>query len=266
MDIISEFSLLLGSVNWIVVILAMTVIVVVFKSYWNIGPTEVGLVRKRFGVKRLRSGSPVALNGEAGYQADLLMTGLRFKLWPLYTVTRHPLVQIPAGQIGVVIAQVGDGLPIGAKSAKYRPEFGNFHDVRAFMNNGGQKGVQRPVLPPGTVVPIHPVGFLVVAMNHVYGVPVAEEYVRLLRGKGDGFTHRAFGLRDDQMKVLRIEPRMEEAGGAIVDMVGIVTTLEGTPSPKGAMANRLGDFADIAELEEKPATKDSDLVEAILAS
>ena len=266
MDFFYSLALYLASISLTVVIPAIVVVVVLFKSFWNIGPTEVGLVRKRFGIKRLRSGSPVALDDEAGYQADLLMTGLRFKLWPLYTVTRHPLVQIPAGQIGVVIAQVGDALPIGAKSAEYKPEFGNFQDVRAFMNNGGQKGVQRPVLPPGTVAPIHPVGFLVVTMNHDYGVPVAEEYVRLLRGKGGGFTHEAFGLRDDQMTVLRIEPRKEENEGRIVDMVGIVTTLEGSPSPKGAMANRLGDFSDIAELESNPATKDSDLVEAILAS
>ncbi|MGH7089390.1 MAG: SPFH domain-containing protein [Stellaceae bacterium] len=255
-------------------IIVIVALFIIFMSFWNIGPTQVGLVRKRFGRKRLRSGSPLALDGEAGYQADLLMTGVRFKLWPLHTVTRHPLVQIPAGQIGVVIAQVGSSLPIGAKSADYKPEFGSFQDVRVFMNGGGQKGVQRPVLPPGTVAPIHPVGFLVVAMNHVYGVPVAEEYVHLLRNKkGDvgsaGFTHRTFGLTDEQMKVVRIEPRKIEDGhdaGNTADMIGIVTTLEGSPSPKGAMANRLGDFEDIAEHEKNAGVKDSELVEAILAS
>ena len=124
---------------------------------------------------------PVAFNGEAGYQADLLMAGLRFKLWPLYTVTRHPMVQIPAGQIGVVVAQVGEALPIGSKSADFKTEFGNFQDIRTFVRSGGQKGVQRPVLPPGTVAPIHPVGFLVIGKTRVYGVPVAEEYARIAR-------------------------------------------------------------------------------------
>jgi hypothetical protein len=266
MDLVREILAFPWSETWIAIAAMAVVAVVIFMSFWNIGPTEVGLVRKRFSFTRLRSGSPVALGGEAGYQAELLTTGLRFKLWPLYTVTRHPFVQIPAGQIGVVIAQVGDALPIGAKSAEYRPEFGNFQDIRAFMSGGGQKGVQRSVLPPGTVAPIHPVGFLIVAMNHVYGVPVAEEYVHLLRDKsGHGFTHAAFGLSDDQMKVVRIEPKTA-ADGKVIDMVGIVTTLEGSPSPKGAMANRLGDFNDIAELEQNSQTKDSDLVEAILAS
>ena len=219
MDLVREIIAFPWSQNWIAIAAMAVVAVVIFMSFWNIGPTEVGLVRKRFSFNRLRSGSPVALAGEAGYQADF-----------------------------------------------YKPEFGNFQDIRAFMNGGGQKGVQRSVLSPGTVAPIHPVGFLVVAMNHVYGVPVAEEYVHLLRDKsGHGFTHAAFGLSDDQMKVVRIEPKTA-ADGKVIDMVGIVTTLEGSPSPKGAMANRLGDFNDIAELERDPQTKDSELVEAILAS
>ena len=188
------------------VVALLVVVVIGMKSLWVIGPTQVGLVRKRFSRKRVDSGSPVALDGAAGYQADLLAAGLRFKLWPWYTVTRHPFVQIPAGQIGVVIAQVGKPLPIGAKSAIYKPEFGSFQDIRAFMTNGGEKGVQRTVLPPGTVAAIHPVGFLVVAFNTVYGVPVADEYVRLLRGSAGGLTHATFGLSDEQMEVVRIQP------------------------------------------------------------
>ena len=48
------------------------------------------------------------------------MPGLRFKFCLVYAVTKHPWVQVPAGQIGVVIAQVGEALPIGAKSAVYK--------------------------------------------------------------------------------------------------------------------------------------------------
>jgi regulator of protease activity HflC (stomatin/prohibitin superfamily) len=247
------------------VLVLVILIIVMINSLWMIGPTQVGLVRKRFSWKRLESGSPVAFNGAAGYQADLLTAGLRFKLWPWFTVTRHPLVQIPAGQIGVVIAQVGRPLPIGAKSAVYKAEFGSFQDVASFMRNGGEKGVQRIVLPPGSVAAIHPVGFLVVALNHVYGVPVADEYVSLLRRAGGGLTHQTFGLIDEQMMVVRIQPRTT-TDGKLIDMVGIITTLEGSPSPQGAMANRLGDFADIAALEANPATQNSELVEAVLNS
>src|SRR5215475_11225618 len=115
MYIISAFS----TGAWIAIIVAAVAAYTVWRSLWTIGPTEVGLVRKRFSLKKLSKGDPVAFGSEAGYQADLLMAGLRFKLWPIYTVTRHPMVQIPAGQIGVVVAQVGAALPIGAKSAIY---------------------------------------------------------------------------------------------------------------------------------------------------
>jgi hypothetical protein len=69
------------------------------------------------------------------------MPGLRFKFVLMYAVSRHPWVQVPAGEIGVVIAQVGEPLPIGAKSAVYRPEFGNFTDVAAFVAKLVQEGV-----------------------------------------------------------------------------------------------------------------------------
>ncbi len=237
-------------------------LVVLMRSTRNIGPTEVGLVRKRFGAKKLKDGNAVAFHGEAGYQARLLMPGVQFKLWPLYDVTHHPMVQIPAGQIGVVIAQVGEPLPTGAKSGIYKAQFGNFQDVVAFVEGGGQKGVQRLVLPPGAVVPIHPVGFLVISKETVYGVPVDEAYAELER-KGR-LKPETFGLEPAELEVVRIEPRVYQ-DGKVVDMIGIVTTYEGPPLPKGAIANRIGDFADVAELEARADTKDSDLVEAILA-
>ncbi len=264
MYIISAFS----TGAWIAIIVAAAAGYTVWRSLWTIGPTEVGLVRKRFSLKKLSKGDPVAFGSEAGYQADLLMAGLRFKLWPIYTVTRHPMVQIPAAQIGVVVSQVGATLPIGAKSALYKPEFGNFQDIGVFVENGGQKGVQRTVLPPGTVAPIHPVGFLVITKSRVYGVPVADEYARLARSSGGGLGPQSFGLSPEQLDVVRIEPKKfegKDGSGRIVDMIGIVTTLEGVPLPKGAIANRLGDFTDITELESRAGTKDSDLVEAILS-
>jgi regulator of protease activity HflC (stomatin/prohibitin superfamily) len=252
---------------WLFAVAIFLALLVLWRSLWTIGPTEVGLVRKHFGLKSLSDGSPVAFGHQAGYQADLLMPGLRFKFWPVFVVTRHPMVQIPAGQIGVVIAQVGTPLPIGAKSAVYKPEFGNFNDLRTFVHNGGQKGVQRPVLSPGTVIAIHPVGFLVITKDRVYGVPVAEEYAHLARS-GREFGPASFGLEPEQLNVLRIQPKkFDDVDGKakIVDQIGIVTTLDGTPLPKGAIANRLGDFEDIARLERLPETKDSDLVEAMLA-
>ena len=119
----------------VVGVAVLIVLLALLRSLHSIGAAEVGLVTKRLG-KRLEADQLVALNGEAGYQAELLMPGLRFKLWPLFGVERYPWVQVAPDHIGLVIAQVGQSLPTGAKSAAYKPEFGGFADLRAFLSSG----------------------------------------------------------------------------------------------------------------------------------
>jgi regulator of protease activity HflC (stomatin/prohibitin superfamily) len=138
-------------------IVLLIIVVIVFRSFRFIGAAEVGLVNKRAG-RKLTGDQAIAFDGEAGYQAELLMPGLRFKLWPVYSVTKHPWVRVSPGEIGVVISQLGAPLPIGAKSAEYKPVFANFTDLDTFLAQGGQKGVQRPVLPPGIAAPPPPAG------------------------------------------------------------------------------------------------------------
>ena len=83
---------------------AVLLILVILPSIRIIAANEVGLVIKRFTRKKLAEGNIVAFKGEAGYQADLLMPGWRFKVWWLYRVEKHPFAQIPSGEIGLVIA------------------------------------------------------------------------------------------------------------------------------------------------------------------
>jgi hypothetical protein len=243
---------------------AAAAVLFVVQSIHRIGPTQVGLVTKRYSWKKLEKDSPVAFDGEAGYQAELLMAGLRWKLWPRYSVDKYPWVQVPAGEIGVVISQVGAPLPIGAKSAVYRKEFGNFANLSGFVSAGGQKGVQRPVLPPGTLVPVHPVGFLVITRSNVYGLPVSPE-VRMRSGRGGELTPSSLGLKPEQLELVRIEPqpRGKEAGPS--DVVGIVTTYEGDPMASSDIATRLGGYADI-ELLEKSESSDAHIIEGLLGS
>jgi len=242
----------------------LIVLVLLLKSIYSIGPTQVGLVRKRLGAK-LPGDNPIAFKREAGYQAELLMPGLRFKFCLIYAVTKYPWVQVPAGQIGVVIAQVGEPLPIGAKSAQYKTEFANFTDLETFIDKGGQKGVQRPVLSPGTLAPIHPVAFLVITKPQVFGAPVSYELRKLTDDKGH-LSYTAFGLEERQLEVTRIAPEPAADGGRVADMIGIITTLEGQPLPAGDIAGRLGGFADIERLELQADTNDARLIETILGS
>src|SRR5437879_10667989 len=244
MSVLLEFLLLLST-------LAALALYVVGRSIVVIGPAEIGLVTKRVSRRHNTTDTPIAFAGEAGYQAELLMPGLRFKLWPSYTVTRYPWVQVPAGEIGVVISQLGERLPTGSKSAVYRPEFGNFTDLRAFLAHGGQKGVQRPVLPPGTLIPVHPVAFLVVTATNAYGLPMNRQMVS--RGP---LSPESFGLTPQQLRVTVIAPEGDQ------DLVGIVTTLDGEPLPPADIAGRIGGFNDIETLEAQTNVSDSELLEA----
>jgi regulator of protease activity HflC (stomatin/prohibitin superfamily) len=253
------------SITPVVLVAILILIYIILKSLKSIGPTEVGLVNKRFSFSKLSEDNPIAFDGEAGYQEELLMPGLRFKLWPIYVIEKHPWVQVPAGEIGVVIAQVGNPLPIGAKSAIYKKEFGNFSRVKAFIEKGGQKGVQRPVLPPGSLMPIHPVGFLVITKKQVYGIPVSPELRNLAGKRSASLTPEIFGLKPTQLNVVLIEPRLDDERRS-VDVVGIVTVNDGDPLSAGDIASRLGGFEDISKLESDPSTSDLSLMETILGN
>jgi regulator of protease activity HflC (stomatin/prohibitin superfamily) len=246
------FVLLSVMVATVVFVVALFVLA---RSVIVIGPAQVGLVVRRFSPRHNTTDTPIVFAGEAGYQSELLMPGVRFKLWPTFTVSKYPWVQVPAGEIGVVISQIGERLPTGAKSAVYRPEFGNFTDLRAFLGNGGQKGVQRPVLPPGTLVPIHPVAFLVVTATKAYGLPINRQ----MAGRGP-LSPDSFGLTPQQLRVTVIAPEGDQ------DLVGIVTTLDGEPLPPADIAGRIGGFGDIEGLESQANVSDSELIEALLGA
>src|SRR5258706_7668012 len=68
---------------------------ILLTSIYSIGPTQVGLIRKRFGAK-LPGDNPLAFRGEAGYQAEMLMPGPPFQLSLAFSVTKPPLGQGPA--------------------------------------------------------------------------------------------------------------------------------------------------------------------------
>ena len=149
-------------------------------------------------------------------------------------------------------------ISIGAKSAVYRSEFGNFLNLEQFMANGGQKGVQRPVMPPGTLAPIHPIAFVVLTKSAVYGVPVSPELKDRVDESGM-LVPETFGLMPEQLSVTVIAPEGE------IDRIGIITALEGDPLPASDIASRLGGFRDVAEMEEQ-GSGDPEIIEMLLSS
>jgi hypothetical protein len=84
---------------------------------------------------------------------------------------------------------------------------------------------------------------MVITKPEVFGRPVSSDLSTLAHKKG-ALTYAAFGLEARQLEVTRISPHPTEAG-RVLDMVGVVTTLEGEPLPAGDIASRLGGFKDM---------------------
>src|SRR6266481_8989633 len=83
--------------------------------------------------------------------------------------------------------------------------------------------------------------------------------------RGGELMPASFGLKPDQLELVRIEPQPRGKDGSTVDMVGIVTTYEGDPLPSGDIASRLGGFADVEKMEAASAT-DGDIIEVLLGN
>jgi uncharacterized membrane protein YqiK len=187
-----------------------TVLILVFlpKIGWImglivIGEREVGIVTKKFSRNNLPPGQMIALNGEAGLQADTLPPGWHFGFFPWqYSVRKEPVVVIPQDEIGLIVAN--DGRAISPERILGRVvDSDNFQDARKFLTNSGEKGRQMAVLTTGT-----------------YRINTALFEVIL------STSAAVHGMSPQQLRVFSIAP----------DRVGIVTTLDGTPIEEGAIA------------------------------
>ena len=192
---------------------------------------RVGLVEKRFGLKSVKSGL-IALNGEAGYQPQILRGGLHYLMPIQYVVHIGPLVTITQGKIGYIFAR--DGNPLDpAQVMASNAAVNDFQDVVAFLKGGGQRGPQRRILREGTYA-INLVQFVVITEERVYSLPLS---------------------REEQDVVMRMAEVIKERGGfrpVVIkdtdDMIGIVTVHDGPSLGQGEIiAPVVGD--DPAEAE-----------------
>lgn len=152
----------------------------------------------RVSAKKLKNDYAIALAGQAGYPSEVLLPGLRFELGLVYAVDRYPWVQLPAGQLGVVVTR-----------------------------------------------------------DRVFSRPGAEDLLRQ-----QPLTLMSVGLTHADLKVFRIA----RDANSQVDILGIVSMLKGGPLSSGAIANRLGQFEDIAAIERDGPTSDAEMIERLLSN
>jgi uncharacterized membrane protein YqiK len=149
---------LLAKYGWLVALVLLValhkMILRIFFGTVIVAKDETGIVNKKWVLsgksRTLPDGAIIALNGEAGLQADTLAPGIHFGLWAWqYSVTLEHFVTIDKNQIGVVEARDGHALSGGRVLAK-TVGCNSFQDARAFLANGGERGPQISIIPPGT--------------------------------------------------------------------------------------------------------------------
>lgn len=192
---------------------------------------RIGIVEKRFGGKSLKSGL-IALNGETGFQPQILRGGLHYRMPVQYAVHIAPLVTITQGKVGYVFAR--DGLPLEpAQVLASNVTANDFQDVMSFLKNGGQKGPQRLILREGTYA-FNLMQFVVITEERVYSLPLS---------------------RDDTAVIVRMAEVIKERDGfrpVIIkdndDKIGIVTVHDGPSLPQGEIiAPVVGDNPNLAD-------------------
>jgi len=164
---------------------------------------QVGIVIKKFARRSLAPGQLIALDGEAGYQADTLAPGVHFGYWFWqYRVIKSPVVMVAPGEIALVVSAAGDAIPAGRILGRV-VGCDNFQDARKFLLGGGEKGRQLALLTAGTYR-INRALFDVITADN------AAEH----------------GVQPSYLNITHVRP----------DMVGIVTTLDGAPIEPGEIA------------------------------
>lgn len=204
---------------WVIGIIAVVIFAVWIIGIRFIPNNKVGIVEKILS-KKANNGTIIALNGETGFQAELLRGGIHVRPRFLYKIHQANLITIPQGEIGYVFAR--DGKPLQAsQTLGISVECDNFENVKAFLENGGQKGPQRTILREGTYA-LNLAQFIVMTKDHTYYMPL--------------------GLPDEKAQIDKMSELIEEREGFNAqviseanDEIGIVTVHDAPPVDNGEL-------------------------------
>lgn len=134
--------------NLAIIALLALVGIVLINSFVNVRGDEIATLERRWIGKEMSEGRTVALSGEVGVQAKILGPGLHFLIPFIFKATKHKYLVIRNDQVGIVNAIAGEPIPQGQFMAK-SVESDSFQDGEKFLLNGGQKGPQITIVPPG---------------------------------------------------------------------------------------------------------------------
>jgi uncharacterized membrane protein YqiK len=246
--------------NIFLIALAVVLLIILFNSIVIVSGREIAVLERRWFGKSMPQGRVVAMSDEIGIQARTLGPGMHFLVPFLYKTRKASFTVIKENEVGIIESIDGSAIPSGKIFARVAENHDSFQDGEAFLKNGGEKGPQIQILPPG-YYRINPALFsvrnlpaiiidkgkigLVTAMD---GAPISTG--RLLAHKAPGHSNfengEAFlkngGQKGPQIEILlpgtyRINTELfhvEIQSATIVpaEKVGLVTAKDGEPLPE----------------------------------
>ncbi len=181
---------------------------------------RIGIIEKRFSGRGSVKSGFIAMNGEAGYQPQILRGGLHYRMPIQYVVHTMPLVTISQGKVGYIFARDGKQLD-PAQVLASNATVTDFQDVEAFLKNGGQRGPQRRILREGTYA-FNLVQFIVITEERIYTLALSKEEGDTIRGMAEVIAQRG-GFRpvvikdtDDTIGVVTIHDGPSLGQGEII--------------------------------------------------
>jgi len=216
----------LSTILWAIgALFLLTVLGLTFRYIPN---DRVGIVEKLWSPSGSLKSGLIALNGEAGFQPELLRGGWHVLMPFQYRIHKVTLVTIPQGKIGYVFARDGHPLP-PTQALASNIAASDFQDVTSFLKSGGQRGPQRKILREGTYA-LNTAQFVIITSARVY-------FLALEAAENDTFKRMAevIGERSG------FEPVVIKGSD---DVIGVVTVHDGPSLPEGQIiAPTVGDDA-----------------------
>jgi uncharacterized membrane protein YqiK len=204
---------------WAAAAIALVILLRMTNIFRYIPNNQVGIVEKLWSTSGSIDGGFIALNGEAGYEPEVLRGGIHVFFPFMYRIHKSDLVTVGQGKIAYVFAR--DGAPLGASQvlgANDTEDRADFQDVRRFLLGGGQKGPQRKILREGTYA-INTTQFAIITDERVYGHALSAQE----RGVLDAM----------QLTIAERWGFTPVVLAADHDLVGIVTVHDGPSLPSG---------------------------------
>ena len=250
-------------VLWLIpkILIGLGLLWLFFSCFVIIGGDEIGVVERKYIGRGMAKGRVIAQNNEVGIQARTFGPGLHFLIPFIYSVEKVGFIKIGDGEIGLLESIDGDPIPPGRIFGKVVQGHNYYQDGELFLQNGGMKGPQLQILPPG-IYRINTALFRVQKSNAVViqrdqiGVVSSMDGGPMTKGRiladsvqghnnfenGEAFLTNG-GQKGPQTDILlpgtyRIHPllfKVEVAKATVIpsNKIGLVTARDGEPLPEG---------------------------------